>query len=135
MHSGSRGVILTFDDGLSDHYEYVFTKLKEHNLWGIFYISTAPFDNKKLIDVHRIHMLVGKYGGKETKEKLNDLITDDMLSHQHVKEYQEDSYTRQVNDISTSFVKRCLNQYIDYNYRSDAINQLMSTYYPNESTL
>lgn len=131
----SRGVILTFDDGLSDHYEYVFPKLKEYNLWGIFYISTSPFKNKKLINVHRIHMLVGKYGGRVIKEKLNNLITDDMLSHQHVKEYQENSYSRQDNDISTSFVKRCLNYYIDYNYRSDVINKLMSIFYPNESTL
>jgi len=64
----SSGVILTFDDGLRDHYKYVFPKLKEHNLWGIFYISTAPFHNKKLIDVHRIHMLVGKYGGRKFKK-------------------------------------------------------------------
>jgi len=64
----SSGVILTFDDGLSDHYEYVFPILNELNQWGTFYISTSPFHNKKLIDIHRIHMLVGKYGGRKFKK-------------------------------------------------------------------
>ena len=30
-----KGVILTFDDGLSCHYNYVFKELKRRNLWGI----------------------------------------------------------------------------------------------------
>ena len=59
------GVILTFDDGLSCHSNYVFNELKEKNLWGIFYIPTLPYVEKKIIDVHRIHLLLGKENSQE----------------------------------------------------------------------
>ena len=57
----SKGIILTFDDGLSCHYNHVFKELQDRGLWGIFYIPTSPYKNNKLLDVHRIHLLLAKY--------------------------------------------------------------------------
>jgi len=37
-----QGVVLTFDDGLKDHYKYVLPELLKRNLWGIFYINYRP---------------------------------------------------------------------------------------------
>ena len=39
-------IVLTFDDGLKCHYEYVLPELKKRNLWGIFYITAAPYLKK-----------------------------------------------------------------------------------------
>ena len=50
-------ILLTFDDALSCHYEYVFPELEKRGLWGIFYVPTFPYQNNKIIDVHRIHLL------------------------------------------------------------------------------
>ena len=36
------GLVLTFDDGLIDHYRYVLPLLVERGLFGIFYVCTAP---------------------------------------------------------------------------------------------
>ena len=35
------GVVLSFDDGLKDHYLHVLPELKKRNLWGTFYITTG----------------------------------------------------------------------------------------------
>ncbi|OOZ80618.1 hypothetical protein BOW50_01350 [Solemya velum gill symbiont] len=126
------GVVLTFDDDFKDHFRYVLPELKKLGLWGIFYISTSPFTTRKLIDVHRIHMLIGKFSGKTIADALNDIIKEEMLSHSHVEEFQSETYTRQNNDSSTNHVKRCLNYYIDYKYRESVIDQLMSIFYPDE---
>ncbi|ETR65102.1 MAG: hypothetical protein OMM_14821, partial [Candidatus Magnetoglobus multicellularis str. Araruama] len=43
--------------------------------------------------------------------------------------------SRQNNDDSTNFVKRCLNYFIDYQYRENVIDKLMSIFYPNEHSI
>ena len=128
-----KGVVLTFDDGFKDHYRYVFPELTKRNLWGIFYIPTSPFLTKKLVDVHRIHMLIGKYGGSNIADAMQGIINEGMLSHEHVKEFHSETYGRQNNDASTNYVKRLLNYFIDYKYRENVIDQLMSIFYRNES--
>lgn len=130
-----QGVVLTFDDGFKDHYRYVFPELIKRNLWGIFYIPTSPFLTKKLIDVHRIHMLIGKYGGSVIADAMQEIITKAMLSHEHVNEFHSETYSRQNNDLSTNHVKRLLNYFIDYKYRENVIDQLMSSFFPNENDM
>lgn len=131
----ANGVVLTFDDGFKDHYRYVLPQLIKHNLWGIFYIPTSPFITNKLIDVHRIHMLIGKYGGNAIADALKGIINKGMLSHEHVKEFHSETYSRQKNDDSTNYVKRYLNYFIDYKYRENVIDRLMSFFYPNECNM
>jgi len=131
----TKGVVLTFDDGFSDHYRYVLPELLKQGLWGIFYVSTSPFLTGKLIDVHRIHMLLGKYGESEIAHALQRIITEDMISHAHVIEFSKDTYVRQNNNVTTNYVKRLLNYFIDYKYRQGVLDELMSIYYPNEKDL
>ena len=52
-------IILTFDDGLSDHYDFVYPELKKRGLWGIFYVPTLPLSKKVFLGVHKIHILTG----------------------------------------------------------------------------
>ena len=129
------GVVLTFDDGFKDHYCYVLPELLKRGLWGIFYIPTNQFLTGKLIDVHRIHMLLGMYGGNIISNAIRDIITDDMLSHAHVEEFERQTYIRHNSNASTTNVKRLLNYFIDYRYRESVIDELMSVYYPNEKDL
>lgn len=130
-----KGVVLTFDDGFKDHYTYVLPELKKRGLWGIFYIAMNPFVAGKLLNVHRIHMLTGKYGGREVAGALQAIVTDDMLSHQHVKEFHTQAYKLQDECDGISYVKRCLNYLIDYRHRDSAVDQLMAIFYPKEQEL
>lgn len=127
------GVILTFDDGFKDHYQYVLPELLKRNLWGIFYVPTFPLVSNRLIDVHRIHLLVGKFGGLAIAEAIKKMITPAMLSHAHVREFYENTYTRQKNSVDTNYVKRLLNYFIDYKHRSGIIDKLMEEYFQNEA--
>ena len=131
----AKGVLLTFDDGLKDHYIHVLPELLQRDLWGIFFIPTAPFYTGKLIDVHRIHMLLGKYGGKLIADNIRKIITDEMLSHQHIEEFHSETYKNPNNDLSTNYAKRLLNYFIDYKYRPIILDQLMFQYYPDEIDL
>jgi len=49
--------LLTFDDGLKDHYENVLNILNRYKIKGIFFISTSPIFENKMPVVHKIHFL------------------------------------------------------------------------------
>jgi peptidoglycan/xylan/chitin deacetylase (PgdA/CDA1 family) len=122
----SQGAILTFDDGFDDHVRHVLPRLLERGLWGIFYIPTGVYPAGKLLDVHRIHLLLGKHGGQAVFEALMATVSDSQLSHAHVHEFRTQTYKRQKNDDYVNAVKRTLNYYISYEYRQSAIDRLMA---------
>ena len=129
------GVILTFDDGFSDHFEYVLPELIKRKIWGIFYIPILPLLKNKLLDVHRIHALIGKFGGDVIAEAIESLIDSSMLSHFHIEEFQRATYSRQNNDKNTNYVKRLLNYFIDNKYKEVVIDDLMARFFEFENTL
>jgi peptidoglycan/xylan/chitin deacetylase (PgdA/CDA1 family) len=119
-----QGVLLTFDDGLADHYDYVFPLLKKRGLFGFFYVCTSPYETGKLLDVHRIHLLLGRLGGQVALQRLSRHLTDDMLGDSHVREFREATYARQDNDQATNMFKRTLNYLVSYRYREDILDRL-----------
>jgi peptidoglycan/xylan/chitin deacetylase (PgdA/CDA1 family) len=126
------GIVLTFDDSFSDHYEIVYPELKRRGLWGIFFVPTAMYSQEKLLDVHRIHLILGRYGGARAMEMLTRHLTDAMLSHAHVEEFHTKTYARQDNDSATTLFKRTLNYHISYEYRRQVLDILMAEYLTDE---
>ncbi len=120
-----KGVVLTFDDGFSDHYDFVLPALKERGIWGIFFIPTSPYNKHKLLEAHRIHMILGKLGGADAMELLSTRIDRSMLSHVHVDDFRLKTYRSQDNDHATEELKRILNYYISYEYREKLLDELM----------
>jgi peptidoglycan/xylan/chitin deacetylase (PgdA/CDA1 family) len=60
--SGSRehwpsGIILTFDDGTTDHFEVVMPLLKEFGIQALFYISTARLNRDKYLTAEQVRLL------------------------------------------------------------------------------
>ena len=126
------GVILTFDDGLADHYATVLPELQKRGLWGIFYVPTGPHMNGKMLSVHRTHILLGAFGGKAILEKTREAIADEMLVHERREDFRTLTYTSQNNDEAAALVKRILNYYLGSEYRDTVLDSLMSAFFPDE---
>ncbi|GAG29378.1 unnamed protein product, partial [marine sediment metagenome] len=56
----SKTCILTFDDGLVDHYKNVLPILKKLNLPATFFISGQPLLEQKVLTVHMLQCLVAE---------------------------------------------------------------------------
>jgi peptidoglycan/xylan/chitin deacetylase (PgdA/CDA1 family) len=129
------GMVLTFDDGFADHHDIVLPILERLGLWGLFFIPTAMYATGRLLDVHRIHLLLGRHGGIAMLAALEELLTPAMLSHEHVQEFRELTYTRQDNDAATTRFKRILNYFIAYEHRGPVLDRLMQRFWPDEAAL
>lgn len=118
------GYILTFDDGLCDHADYVVPELVRRGLWGVFYVPTGPYAHGQVLDVHKIHLLVGRWGGSAVLDRLNRIVTPDMLPDADIPAFREQTYVRQDNDADTNAVKRMLNYFISYEWRPFVVQKL-----------
>lgn len=128
-------IILTFDDGLSCHYNYVFPELKKRNLWGIFYISTSPLINNKILDVHKTHILLSKINSKIIYDYLIRLINDKMLDTAKYDEFKKFTYNNQKNDNYTLMVKRITNYYLSYKYRSKILKEIFNYFITDQKQI
>jgi len=57
----SSACLLTFDDGVLDHYINVFRVLRDRNLSGLFFVLDR-FEDDGLVLAHKIHFLLAKLG-------------------------------------------------------------------------
>ena len=61
--------LLTFDDGVRDHYVNVFRILHKQNLSGLFFVLNR-IDTGGLVLAHKIHFLLAKLGLNQLREEL-----------------------------------------------------------------
>ena len=129
------GIVLTFDDGFKDHFTYVLPELERRGLWGIFYISTGVYHKQKLLGVHRVHYLKGKYGSSVILDELLNIIDDYMLDHDLIDEFDKDIYTHSNYGDDEKQLRRLLNYHIKYKYRDDILDVLMKRFVYDEEKL
>lgn len=121
-------VILTFDDAMSCHYDYVFYELVKRSLWGIFYVPTLPYTASKLLDVHRIHLLSGAFDGVSLYREALSLVSEDMISDSRRREFRDSTYEKQENYEGITEFKRLCNYYIEHEFRESFIDSLGNSF-------
>jgi peptidoglycan/xylan/chitin deacetylase (PgdA/CDA1 family) len=66
--------LLTFDDGLKDHLDYVLPELQKRGLSGCFFVPSAPSQNLGLLDVHAIHFILESgHSGRDLLEMVAEV--------------------------------------------------------------
>jgi len=129
------GGVLTFYDALKCHFKDVYPILKKRNLWGIFYIPTQPYVENKFLDVHRIHILLGKFESKIVYDYLQQIISENHFDHTKKDDFERLTYSTQINDNYTLLVKRILNYFISYDFREEILDQLIAHFIPNHQDI
>lgn len=68
-----RYALLTFDDGLAEHFEVAWPILRSMGIPGAFFPCTAPLKTGKLLHVHRMHALRSAMADKDLLALLGEL--------------------------------------------------------------
>ncbi len=131
----TEGIVLTFDDGVKDHYNEVMPELVNRGLSGIFYVSSGVYESKRILGVHQLHLLLGRFSSKDVYHELKNMVSEEMLSHAHMQEFQTIPYSLQNNDEYTNGVKRMMNYLISYEYREDILDSLMHNFFGDDKEL
>lgn len=121
MPSQMGKVLLTFDDAMQCHYEYVYPELVKRGLWGMFFVPIQPYLRGTLLDVHKIHLLCGAFDGKDLYSFISQFISEDMIQNERLSEFRQQTYTHQNNLSGVSEFKRLLNYFIDYSHKESLI--------------
>lgn len=66
---GSDICLLTFDDGLIDHYQTVSPILEEADVQGVFHLPTACLEEGAVLAVHKNHFLMAHLGFEAYRER------------------------------------------------------------------
>ena len=128
-----KAILLTFDDGYKDHYTYVLPILLENNIQGSFYIPTKCFQDKKVLDVNKIHFILESCIGEEERilkeiEEYLEKNKDSRISlsyNEYFKEYAVDS---RFDTKEVIFIKRMLQVVLPEDYRKKLVDILFKKY-------
>ena len=85
----SSACLLTFDDGVCDHYLNAFKILRKRNLSGLFFVLDRC-EEDGLILAHKIHFLLAKLGLPELRDAIWAALNSEQREHfmQAEKKYQ-----------------------------------------------
>ena len=119
------GVLLTFDDGLAEHHDHVMPELVRRDAVGLFYVPTGPYVSGTLLNVHRVHHLLGRYGGARMMAALEPLLAELDLDFEGRGAFRDETYRRQDNDAATATFKRTLNWFAGSEQQSALLGHLV----------
>ncbi|NOS99441.1 MAG: polysaccharide deacetylase family protein [Phycisphaerales bacterium] len=71
-------VMLTFDDGLSDHFDVVAPILNDRGISGLFFAPTDAIGGDRLLHAHRVHLLLSKLGADELTDAVTEHLRDEL---------------------------------------------------------
>ena len=130
---GKNDIFLTFDDGLKVHYKYVFPFLLKKKINGIFYIPSLPFIKKKILKVHKIHLLLGKIHNHLIFDYINKNISRRYIDIRQRKKFDLLVYKKQKNVDENVKIKKFLNYTIKKEYQNDFVNKMFKHFFPTLS--
>lgn len=123
-------VLLTFDDGYKDHYDYVFPYLLKKKISGSFYAPVNPIINKTVLDANKIQYILSI--GRDPKKIINDInnfLIKRSLKKLNIEKIQKkiikDGTISPYDDTSTNLIKRVLQYILPKKIRVEIINYLL----------
>lgn len=128
-----KSILLTFDDGYKDHYTYVLPVLLENNIQGSFYIPTKCFQDKKVLDVNKIHFILESCIGEE-KKILSDIkeyletSKDNRIAFLYDDYFKEYAVASRFDKKEIIFIKRMLQMVLPEDYREKLVDKLFKKY-------
>ena len=121
-----KSLLLTFDDGYADHYEYVFPILKQYNIQGSFYPSAKAILEHEVLDVNKIHFILAACSNTELL--LDDLkaLLDDYKKDYSLKDYnyyyEKLAFSNRFDTPEVIFFKRLLQVELNEELRGKITN-------------
>lgn len=117
---------LTFDDGISDHYEYVYPLLKKYEIPATFFPSAHPINYGTVLPVHKIQLILST--GEPIKNLITQLkrscMTNGLSQNDFETLIKNSDFNSRFDDNETSIFKKTLQKYLPSNLRPIVLNEI-----------
>lgn len=136
LHQGQglseNAVLLTFDDGYADHYQYVFPQLKKRGITGFFSMPGRILAERRLLDVNKIHFLLASTPVDVLVSELRDMLgrSDCCDIAPFDVLYEKLAVANRFDTAETIFVKRLLQVELPESLRNALTDELFAKYFP-----
>jgi peptidoglycan/xylan/chitin deacetylase (PgdA/CDA1 family) len=130
--------ILTFDDGLNDHYETVMPRLIDRGWTGAFFPPARAIDERRMLDVHKIQFILASVTDYAA-------LMDELL--RRIDEYRESASLAPADDLIRTFaipnrfdsgpvmfVKKMLQWVLPAKIRSEITGRIFAKYVSLDET-
>ena len=127
---GKNSLILSFDDGYADHYDFVLPALIRHNLKGIFFPVGKPSIERSILDVNKIHFILNSTKNfKEVVDFIEMKIFSIMKEDFYIENLRRKFYKKNRFDIAeVNYIKRVLQLGLPFQYRTQLVKELFVKY-------
>ena len=128
-HLNLKKNILTFDDGLKDHLS-VAKILSKKKIKGIFFINTFPILEKKILNVHKLHFILGKYKSHEILKYLKK-INFSLNSSKKIVSFKEHQIKNSFNDEERK--KIIIKSNLNFRKNKNLISKMFNFFFTKEN--
>ncbi|MCG3864928.1 polysaccharide deacetylase family protein [Photobacterium sp. Ph5] len=125
-------LLLTFDDGYAEHFNYVYPILKEMNIQGSFFVPVKPVIENELLDVNKIHFILASINN--INHLVSDIKSDIELykNKYHLKSFDEYfsewAISNRFDNKEVIFIKRMLQHVLPEELRNTLSSKYFSKY-------
>lgn len=126
-------LLLTFDDGYRDHFEFVFPILQKLGIQGSFFVPVGAVSEHKMLEVNKIHFILASVSDKE---RIRADIR--LLMHTYRRKYALKSEEEYVRGLRTEecrydtkevvYIKRMLQRELPEKFRTLVTDFLFQKY-------
>ena len=126
----SHSLLLTFDDGLKDHFQFVFPELKKHGISGVFFPPSLPIEENIVLDVHKIHFILESVSDPSKIIKEIKLFFEDSLNEigSFKQIYSKLATFDRFDSPDIVFIKKLLQRELPIKKRNELTSNLFSTF-------
>lgn len=124
-------IILTFDDGLKDHYTNVFPILKKMNIAGYFFPPSKPIEENLVLDVHKIHFILASTNVNDIIKEIFLLIRENttLYNLKTTQEYFDNlAVANRFDTKEIIFIKRILQRELPLELRTKITSNLFKKF-------
>lgn len=126
-------IILTFDDGYSDHYSIAFKELRDRKMTGYFFPVVDVVEKNRVLDINKVHIILNFY--KNKKKLLSELICflSNFVKKKKLNHIIRKIKKRRFDDKKVSVIKSLFQNKLEDNLRKKALNFFFKKFVKKEN--
>lgn len=128
-------VVVTFDDGLREQYDYAWPILQSRGIPAIFFVNTAPIAEATLSAVHKIHILRSEIDPAEFLDLLREQTAEHSIEFDPDASGPPPETLYRYDDPPAAALKYSLNFVLSPDDRERLVSACFSAVFPSEAEM